>query len=104
MKKLIAALLLSTVLFSCTKGENAGKPSATEGIIRYTNNSTNPYDIYLDGSSVGSIDGKKYFEKKVNVGTHTVKAIQAAGYVLYPTERTATITLTSKQEKEFVFP
>ena len=104
MKKLIAVLVVSIALFSCTKGENAGKPSSTEGIIRYTNNSTNPYNIYLDGGSVGSIDGKKYFEKKVSIGTHTVKAIQASGYVLYPTERTATITLTSKEEKEFVFP
>ena len=104
MKRLITVLMAAAIgLSSCTKTTNSTGSNDT-GTIRYTNQSSNPYTIYLDGTSKGSLDGGKYTEFTVYKGDHSTKAEQISGYVVYPTVRTGTVTIAGGDSKEFIFP
>lgn len=104
MKKvLFSAMIAATILTGCSKSDEV-KPTATEGVIRFSNTSDNPYTIFIDGNNVGSVKGKKFVEKKKTAGTYELKAIQESGYLVYPTEREVTMRLNANSEIEFVFP
>ncbi|MBP5711355.1 MAG: hypothetical protein J6W84_10340 [Bacteroidales bacterium] len=83
MKKLIAvvfSLLIAVAMSGC------GKISLQHIIM--INKSANPYTVYLDGASNGTI--RPYEEKSFDVskGYHTVRVVQQSGYVIYPTDET----------------
>lgn len=102
MKKiaLLAALALS--LGSCSKNDISN--STTSGKIRFSNTSDNPYEIFISGSSQGTLSGNKFKSFVKDKGPYTLKAKQLSGYVLYPTVRELDIDLEAGKEIEFVFP
>jgi hypothetical protein len=102
MSKLIAALLLSTTLFSCNKIFE--DESVNDGVIRYINKSSDSYKLFFEGSYFGSIDGNSFYEKKVSPGVYKVKVIQESGYLVDPIEKTANISIGNKEAKMFAFP
>lgn len=105
MKKVLLLSLLSvTLIYSCKKDGQAGKPASNEGTIRFTNTSSNPYTIYINGGQVGTVTGKKFREYNKEAGNYILKAVQESGYVIYPTVRETSFYLSAGQEKEFVFP
>lgn len=88
MKKLTLVTLSAICFYGCSKDDNnTTSPSGgyTEGTIRFTNNSTNPYNVSIDGVAKGSVNGNTHVELKATKGFHTLKAEQASGYLVYPT-------------------
>lgn len=55
------------------------------GILTIVNSSSNPYNIYINGNFVYTINGKGADQIEVNIGTVNVKAEQKSGYMFYPT-------------------
>ena len=69
---------------------------SSEGTIKVVNNSSNPYEIYIDGivyntSLQGNYSQSFTYE---TVGTHTVRVVQLSGYLVYPTDETFNVTIT----------
>lgn len=99
-----------TILFashSCQKDESFAERCYEEniGFFTITNQSTNPYDVWIDGEFVGRLDGQKFISDfEVTAGNHSVYVKQVSGYLLFPTEITKNFTLASCQEIGFVFP
>lgn len=99
---LLVALALITA--GCTKSDS-NTATVDTGSIRFTNTSSNPYEIFLDGADKGAQPGGTYSTiTNVTVGSHTVKASQNSGYIISPTVRNGTLTVTKGQEISFVFP
>jgi hypothetical protein len=109
MKRLFSLSLFVTTVYSlsaCNKNDEITNPSpsATEGVLRCTNTSSNSYTVYLDGIYVSSLPGKTFEEYKKKAGTYTVKAEQNEGYILYPTIVERNILITANSQVEFIFP
>lgn len=102
-------LLAAAVLFAtaCSKDETK-TPDPVDpcpnGTIRFTNTSSNPYKIYIDGEFRTTLSGNHHIDYEVKKGSHDLRALQASGYVLYPTEKTVTISIGGCEDKEFIFP
>ena len=68
---------------------------SSEGIIKVYNNSTNPYEVYIDGVDKGSLQGGyNWTFSSQAVSTHTVRVLQLSGYLVYPTDETFNVTIT----------
>lgn len=102
MSKVIAALLLITMLFSCNKIFEDS--AANDGEILYVNKSSDSYKLFLEGSYFGSIDGETSYGRKVSPGVYKVKVIQESGYLVNPIEITTNISVGDKELKVFAFP
>jgi len=100
-KMLLIAAIWMMIFTGCTKEDNA---DCSMGKLRYTNTSNNRYTIYLDGASKGNLSGNKFIEYDVTKGSHSIKAVQFEGYVLYPTIRETNVTIQGCDNKEFIFP
>lgn len=109
MKKplfLIYSLVLFSV-FSCTKEEAEKLECETEniGYITITCTSDNPYNVYIDGVFEFQLPGNTFRDDyEVSAGTHTLKAEQVSGYILYPTIREITVSISHCDKRSWVFP
>lgn len=98
-KIILSILLFTSILFSCKKENiqpNNGNGSAsTTGTLYLKNTKTDPYTIFLDGNNIGVLQsGITSSGYTVTSGiTHTVKAEQYSGYILYPTVFNGTATV-----------
>ncbi|MEZ0610426.1 hypothetical protein ACAW74_18070 [Fibrella sp. WM1] len=75
------------------------------GWFRFSNNSNNPYDVYINNVFWGRVSAKTVTSQaKANVGPYKLYAKQVSGYVLYATERETTAAITSCSEYTWQFP
>lgn len=103
MKNQIFKLLLISSIFAigfsaCEKEEDS---SSTTYELRFTNTSSNPYQIQVDGTT-SSLSGNTFKEYSLKKGTYSWKVTQISGYLMYPTIQEGTVNLD--QDKEIVFP
>ena len=91
---LLCIVLLTTCfgIISCDKDDES-KPECElnqTGTIAISNNSSNPYDIYIDDQFEMRLSGNNISQKiRILEGNgRKLYAEQVSGYVLYPTERT----------------
>ena len=99
MKKIVIFLILfsATLLVSC--GEDC-----THGEVRFTNISSNPYDLYIDDVYETTIPGNSFIERNIVEGQHTGRVEQVSGFLLFPTIVTETLNVYGCQQSEWVFP
>ena len=110
MRKYISILAVALLFVSCDKPSNehnptnytgsTGSESPTSiredcdyynyGILNVTNNSTNPYEIYVDGKLATTVSGKTTTTIAVKVGYREFKAVQKSGYLFFPATREST--------------
>ena len=97
---IIALVAVMVTSYGCKKENtdpngNAGSSSSTTGTLYYKNTQVDPYTIYLDGASQGVLaSGNTSTGFTVTTGvSHTLKAVQYSGYVLYATVIDGTATL-----------
>lgn len=54
-------------------------------VLNMFNSQPNPYDVYIDDVYLFTAASQSRYYKKLTTGNHTFKAVQASGFVLYPT-------------------
>lgn len=103
--KLFFSLFFAAVMIcSCKKeknqpnngnGSTTTPPPVTTGSLYFKNIQTDPYAILLDGSGIGTLmAGSTSSAYTISSGiSHTCKATQSSGYILYPTVFTGTATV-----------
>lgn len=117
MKNIIITLLLAVFAISgCTKKETAGPsttttpttpttPTApTTGTLQLINNSTHTYDVYINGGYKVRQGGKTSIEYTYSFGTYSVEVKQITGYILYPTVKTYSGSITSSSDLIISYP
>jgi hypothetical protein len=74
-------------------------------VLLFTNTSSNPYNVYVNGIYFGSVSGKTSKSVTVNEGNSvTLKAEQVSGYVFYPTIKTSTTNFVRCSSYSWQFP
>ena len=75
------------------------------GTLKFTNTSSNPYRIYINGVSTYDLPGGlvlyKYYKP---TGAYTLRVLQLSGYALYPTDLTYSGTLACGSTLSTTFP
>lgn len=75
------------------------------GLITFTNNSNNPYNIYVDNVYVARITGGYKQSFNVSAGQHTLKCEQVSGYLMYPTVKSVTMNVPRcSNNQSWTFP
>ena len=96
MKKLLAFIVFSLLLQSCNE--------INKGTLRLSNNSTDPYSIFVDGKYQATLSANTYSEFRLLEGLHKVQVKQNTGYLLYPTEKEYSVRIEPMKSIEYVFP
>jgi hypothetical protein len=106
MKKIIIfALLAFVAITSCKKDEGInGDCEGNWGTIIFENNSNNPYEIFIDFQSQGTLQGNSSKSIKKEIMIYDLRAVQQSGYLLFPSEFEKTVTVTACENNYFVFP
>lgn len=106
MKKFILGAALAAMLLpSCNKDETPEpQPVPENGTIRFTNSSNDPYDVYIDGESEGSVAGHGIKEVQRKSGSYELKAVQQTGYVDTPKKVIVYVYLPEGEPRDFQFP
>ena len=94
MKNVIMLLIITTGLFACKKSDCEINKTGT---ITVSNNSSNPYDFYIDGVYKGRLAGKSISGKySVSQGNNReFYVIQVSGYLFSPTKLTNVFNVVS---------
>ncbi|RYD51857.1 MAG: hypothetical protein EOP52_06645 [Sphingobacteriales bacterium] len=101
-KPALLLALCATGLFACTKDDGGSTPT---GSIRYTNTSSDFYNIFLDGGAYGQVaPNSSQLVPNIAVDSHTVRAVQANNFSQKPISKENRIQVTQGQETLFVFP
>ena len=79
-------------------------PVVSKGYLYIENGSTNPYNVYVNGSLWITLDGGYYVNYPLPPATYTVRVIQQSGYISYPTDKTYVKTVTSLNVSTVYFP
>ena len=65
------------------------------GIIKFVNNSSNPYRIYVNGAiQIESMEGKSTKSFYYTEGSYNIRVLQLSGYAISPTDKTYTGNVT----------
>ncbi len=96
MKKLFVFFIVILFFQSCDE--------LNKGTIRLSNNSTDPYSIFIDGNYQATLNANTYSEYRLLEGVHKVQVKQNSGYLLYPTEKEYSVRIESMKSVEYVFP
>ncbi len=109
MKSNIIAFQLFVILLliSCSKEEAEKLECETEniGYITMTCTSDNPYNIYIDGVYTFQMAGNTFRDDhELSAGTHSLRAEQESGYLIYPTIREIDLTIGQCEKRSWVFP
>lgn len=94
------ALLISFFFLTACKKETDTRPDCEKnktGTMTVSNNSVNPYDLFIDGvlqeRLAGNTISNKFTVAEGNGRKFYVK--QVSGYILFPTEKTSTFNVVS---------
>ncbi len=75
------------------------------GTLKFTNTSSNPYRIYINGVSTSDLPGGSIINIiNLPIGAYTLRVLQLSGYALYPTDLTYNGTLTCGSTLSTTFP
>lgn len=76
------------------------------GALKFINGSTNPYNVYVNGTLAitNMAGGSTMYIYAVTPGSYTLRVIQQSGYVLTPTDKSYTGTVTCGSMLTTTFP
>jgi len=93
--KALSIICIVLCILGCSKDNSSPSASSTNPppptlTVTFQNTEANPYTIYIDGTNEGILaSGNTSGGFNVNPTTsHTLKAVQYSGYILYPTTYT----------------
>ncbi len=93
---LFLTLASASLFTSCSKLVN--------GELRFSNNSANPYNCYVDGGFKFKLNGNNSKDIDVKEGEHTVRVEQVSGYLVYPTILNWNVTVQAGKAYSITFP
>lgn len=94
----------STVLASNTKNMTTAV-LAKSGTLKITNTSSNLYDIYINGIlEIPNMAGGTTSSFKAGVGTYNIRVLQKTGFLLIPTDKTYSGSITCGSTLTCTFP
>lgn len=97
----LAIVAATMILSNCSKSDDKPK----QGTFTFQNNSTNPYQVFVNGKNVVSMQpGHTSQTVTYACGSYTVRVLQLEGYVLYPTEKTFKGSLVCGGKATISFP
>ncbi len=99
MKRILLGMCFALSFAACDESSTC---SETE--LQFVNNSNNPYTVYIDGSSRGTLNGKASVSYKVTVGSHIARVLQNSGFAFTTTDQSYTITLSCDETGVVSFP
>lgn len=104
MKHLQTFLALCLILgamtfYSCEKDD-----PCLNATVRFTNTSSSPYDLKVDGDFIQRLSGNTFTEVELFEGRRNVRLEQVSGFILFPTIVETTMSVFGCQEQELVFP
>jgi len=107
MKKLtifFLAMMASFVLSSCSK--DSINELLNLGTIQCTNTSSDPYFVDISGPSNQTfiLNARGVKSVLVKPGSYTISVTQQSGYILYPTKKNYSGTLSQGKTIYVVFP
>jgi hypothetical protein len=88
---ILITICFSLFLFASCESNNANDCEVNKyGTIQVSNSSTDPYDIWIDGTYQGRVSGKNLTNQiKIYEGNNVkLYAKQVSGFLLFPTEKT----------------
>lgn len=107
-KVFFVLLLLAGIAAGCKKEENKPVQLPCErdqtAIIVITNNSANPYALFVDGFERASIPGGAQRTYSISAGGRQLRAVQQSGYLLYPSVFEAAPYFKACEKKYWSFP
>jgi hypothetical protein len=75
------------------------------GLLKFVNNSTNPYYIYINGVvQSNAIEGNSIAEVNAPTGNYTIRVLQKSGYLVSPTDKSYTGSLLCGNTLSTTFP
>ena len=83
---------------------SCSKQDCSEGTVRFTNNSDDPYDLWIDEKYKNELQGHTFKEYDLLEGEHVAFVQQVSGYLFFPTTKEITLHVYGCEESEWVFP
>ena len=75
------------------------------GTISIINNSSNPYEIYVNGNDYVRLEGNHNIKlNNVKAGSYSIRVLQLSGYILSPTDKTYTVNVDCGSNPTVSFP
>lgn len=93
---LLSMLFCFSLLAGCSKDDT--------GTVRFTNNSTDTYRLFINGESKGEFGSREWKNFYLDAGFYTLKAEQVNGFILFPTVKNGQITVSSGDNLQWSFP
>lgn len=78
---------------------------SSTGTLKFVNTSSNPYHIYINGVAITDLNGGSTLsDYYMPIGAYSLRVLQISGYILSPTDKTFTGTLTCGGTLLVTFP
>lgn len=78
---------------------------SSTGTLKFVNTSSNPYHIYINGVAITDLNGGSTLsDYYMPIGAYSLRVLQISGYILSPTDKTYTGTLTCGGTLLVTFP
>lgn len=75
------------------------------GTLKFVSNSTNPYKIFINGTEIGQLEGNATdYAYYTPAGSYSIRVLQVSGYVVTPTDKTYTGTVSCGTTLTTTFP
>lgn len=78
---------------------------SSTGTLSFTNNSANPFRIYINGAAAFDMEGGTKITKPYKpIGAYSIRVLQLSGYVFFPTDQTYSGDLKCGETLRVIFP
>ena len=104
MKKHFFILLISLSVVSLLETSCSKEEICALGVVRFTNTSSNPYNLFINGLFETQLAGNSFIELNFPEGQYAARVEQVSGFLLFPTVVQKNLTVFGCDEIEWVFP
>jgi hypothetical protein len=93
-----------TTPLTANKANTATVVLSGTGILTFTNTSSDPYQVFINGQLLFTAEGKKSYPFTAKTGAYTIRVLQVSGYAFEPTDKSYSSTLACGANVTLQFP
>ncbi|MCX6350522.1 MAG: hypothetical protein NTX03_01530 [Bacteroidetes bacterium] len=86
------------------KASTIGTILYSSGMLQLINSSSNPYKIYINTVEQFDMDGGTTKKVSMKVGTYSIRVLQKSGYLVYPTDKSFSVTTSCGNTTDLIYP